>query len=86
MTPDWNRWAESKTEEGKKIRIQILDNDWWTDCGYLVSLLRLVVEVIRSTDTDSPTLGEIYETFDSMLDQVRVAIREKDPSLEFYMT
>ena len=86
VTPEWSRWAESKTDEGKKIRVQILDNDWWTDCGYLVSLLRPIVEVICYTDIDSPSLGEIYETFDSMLGQVKVAIREKDPSLEFYTT
>jgi len=84
VSPDWNRWTESKTEEGKKIRLQILDNDWWTECSYLVSFLRPIVEVIRYTDTDSPSLGEIYETFDSMLGQVRAAIREKEPSLEFY--
>ena len=84
MTPEWNRWTESKTEEGKKIRNQILDNDWWVDCSYLVSILRPIVEVICYGDTDSPSLGEIYETFDSMLGQVKEAIREKEPSLEFY--
>jgi hypothetical protein len=85
VTPDWSRWAESKIDEGKKIRLQILDNDWWIDCGYLVSLLHPIVEVIRYIDT-SPSLGETYETFDSMLGQVKIAIREKDPSLEFYTT
>ena len=84
VTPEWNRWTESKTEEGKKIRLQILDNDWWVDCSYLVSILRPIVEVIRCTYTDSPSLGEIYETFDNMLGQVKEAIHEKDPSLEFY--
>jgi hypothetical protein len=76
VTSEWSRWAKSKTNEGKKIRVQILDNDWWIDCGYLVSLLRNIVEVIRYTDIDYPSLGEIYETFDSMLGQVKVAIRE----------
>ena len=56
----------------------------WVDCSYLVSILRPIVEVIRYTDTDSPSLGEIYETFDSMLGKVREAIRQKEPSLEFY--
>ena len=74
VTPDWNRWTESKTEEGKRIRLQILDNDWWVDCSYLVSFLRPIVKVIRYTNTDTPSLGEIYETFDSMLGKVREAI------------
>jgi hypothetical protein len=62
VTPGWSRWVESETYEGKKIRLKILDNDWWIDCGYLVSLLCPIVEVIRYIDTDSPSLGEIYET------------------------
>ena len=63
-----------------------MDDDWWADCSYLVSFLRPIVEVIRYGDSDSPSLGEIYETFDSMLGRVRATIREKEPSLEFYTT
>ena len=59
VTPDWNRWTESKTEEGRRIRLQISDNDWWVNCSYLVSFLRPIVEVIHYTDTDSPSLEEI---------------------------
>jgi hypothetical protein len=29
VTLNWNRWTESKTNEGKKIKLWILDNDWW---------------------------------------------------------
>lgn len=39
VIPDRNRREKSKTEEGNKVRIQISDNDWLIDCGYLVSLL-----------------------------------------------
>lgn len=83
---DYNKWKESKIEEEKKIRLQILENDWWVDCAYLVSLLCFIVEVIRYIDTNCLRLGEIYETFDSMLGFVKVVIREKNLSLEFYMT
>jgi hypothetical protein len=55
------------------------------DCSYLVSFLHPIVEVIHYIDIDSPSLGEIYETFDSMLGQVKATICEKEPSLEFYM-
>jgi len=36
--------------------------------------------VIRYADTDSPNLGEIYETFDSMLGEIKKIICDKDPS------
>ena len=62
----------------------MLGNDWWADCAYLVSFLSPIVEVIRYIDTDFPSLGEIYETFDSMLGRVKAAIQQREPSLEFY--
>ena len=42
------------------------------------------MQVIRYADTDSPSLGEIYETFDNMLGQIKQAIKDKEPTLEFY--
>lgn len=36
--------------------------------------------MIRYADTDSPNLGEIYETFDSMLGEMKRIINAKDPS------
>lgn len=84
VSSEWGRWSESKSDTGKKVRLQVLDNDWWADCSYLVSFLGHIVEVIRYTDSDAPSLGEIYETFDSMLGRVKVAIQQREPSLEFY--
>lgn len=43
-----------------------------------------IVEVIGYANTESQGLGEIYETFNSMLGQVRVYILARDPRLEFY--
>ena len=42
------------------------------------------MQVITYAITDSPSLGEIYETFDSMLGQIKQAIKDKEPTLEFY--
>ena len=49
-----------------------------------MSFLGAIVEVIRYTDSDAPSIGEIYETFDSMLGHVKAAIQHREPSLEFY--
>lgn len=50
------------------------------ECRYIVSFISPVFEVIRYADTDSPNLGEIYETFDSMLGEMKRIINAKDPS------
>ena len=41
-------------------------------------------QVIRYGDADLPSLGEVYECIDSMLGQMRAAVRERDPTLAFY--
>lgn len=45
-----------------------------------------IVEVIHYTESDAPGLGEIFDTFDSMLGWVRVTIRQRETSLEFNTT
>jgi len=83
-TLDWNRWTKSKIDKGKKTELQIFDNDWWADCSYLVSFLHPILQVICYIDTNPPSLGEIYETFDNMSGQVKATISEKELSLELY--
>lgn len=84
VSSEWGRWSESKTESGKKVKLQVLDNDWWADCSYLVSFLGPIVEVIHYADSDAPSLEEIYETFDSMLGRVKATTQQRETSLEFY--
>lgn len=83
VSSEWGRWSESKTDTGKKVRLQVLDNDWWANCSYLVSFLGPIIKVIRYTDSDATSLGEIYETFNSMLGRVKASIQQREPSLEF---
>ena len=42
------------------------------------------MELIRYADSDSPSLGEIYECMDSMVGKVRRIIRQRNSSLEFF--
>ncbi|KAH9289309.1 hypothetical protein KI387_033426, partial [Taxus chinensis] len=84
VNQEWGRWLETNTSEGKGVKQKILDDDWWTTVRYVCSFISLVVGVIRYVDTDSPSLGEIYETFDNMLGQMKQAIHSRDPTLGFY--
>lgn len=47
---------------------------------YIVSFIAPIVAIIKYIDTDAPSLGEIYETFDSMLGEMMRIICAKDPS------
>ena len=85
VSQEWNAWAESKSAQGKKLREMLLSEEWWTECKYVVSFTSPVVELIRYADSDSPSLGEIYECMDSMVGKVKNIIRQRNPSLDFFV-
>ena len=62
----------------------IILNFLFAFCRYICSFISPIVDVIRYADTDSPSLGEIYETFDTMLGKIRQVILAKDPTLDLY--
>jgi hypothetical protein len=57
---------------------------FWSDAKYIVAIITPFFQVIKYGDANAPNLGEVYECIDSMLDQMRVVVREKDPTLAFY--
>lgn len=62
----------------------MLNGDLWADCRYVVSFTTTIVELIKYVDSNSPTLGEIYECIDIMVGKVEHIIRQRNPSLEFF--
>ena len=84
ISTEWSTWGESKTEQGKKVSRMILNDDWWVDVKYIVSFTSPIMELIRYADSDSPCLGEIYESIDSMIGKIKSIIRQRDPSLELF--
>ena len=84
VSQEWNAWTESKSPQAKQIRDMLLSDDWWADCRYVVSFTAPIVELIRYADSDSPTLGEIYECIDTMVGKIKHIIRQRNPSLEFF--
>lgn len=84
ISTEWSTWGESKTEQGKKVSRMILNDDWWVDVKYIVSFTSPIMELIRYANLDSPCLGEIYESIDSMIGKIKSNIRQRDPSLELF--
>eukprot|EP01018_Ginkgo_biloba_P038404 Gb_19869 [translate_table: standard] len=59
----------------------ILDDRFWVDVKFIVDVIELVVDVIRYGDIDSPCLGEVYETLDSMCERMQTIDDTKDKEL-----
>ena len=53
-------------------------------CKYIVSFTTPIVELIRYADSDSPTLGEVYECIDTMVGKIKHIIQDRNPLLEFF--
>ena len=59
----------------------LLNDDWWVEVKYIVSFIAPIVELIRYADPNSPYLGEIYESIDSMIGKIKSIIHQRDPCL-----
>lgn len=79
VSQERNEWSKSKSMQAKKIREKILNDDWWSDCRYVVYFTTPIVELIRYEDSDSPTLGEVYECIDRLVGKIRNIIRDTKP-------
>lgn len=82
----WAVWRQSQTDRANNVRRLILDEDWWAQIDYLLSFTEPIYTLIRRCDTDKPILGDIYDCIDTMVEQVRDIIieKEQDPSEFFY--
>lgn len=68
----------------KFLTCQLILLNLFAFCRYFFSFISPIVDVIRYADRNSPSLGEIYETFDSMLGKIEQTILAKDIVLGSY--
>eukprot|EP01018_Ginkgo_biloba_P019824 Gb_35912 [translate_table: standard] len=66
----WTNWRQSSSNAAIQVRATILDDRFWVDVKFVVDVIEPIINVIRYRDTDSPYLGKVYETLDSMCEQV----------------
>ena len=52
--------------------------------GILILQIHFLCHNTHYADTNAPSLGEIYETIDSMLGKMKRIVAAKDPTLGFY--
>ena len=78
----WAVWRQSQTDRANNVKRLILDEDWWAQIDYLLSFTEPIYTLIRWCDIDKPILGDIYDCIDTMVEQVRDIIieKEQDPS------
>ena len=83
---NWTVWRQSNSDRATIIRRLILNGSWWDRAEYLLKIKEPTLTMIRYTNMDSPWFGEVYDGIDSMIEDIRNIINEKeqDPDEMFF--
>lgn len=86
ISQSWSLWRQSNTERATNVKRMILDDTWWERAEYLLRFTEPIMSMIRFTDMDKPCLGEVYDGIDTMIEQMKIIINEKeqDPEETFF--
>lgn len=83
MDKDWKDYKGEDVAKALLIKNRICDDDWWEKVCYLINLTAPIVDFLRFTDTDKPSLHKVYDMWDTMIERVRLVIYEhEDKNLE----
>jgi hypothetical protein len=79
----WAEWRQVDSERGAMVRKLCLDEEWWSKIDFLLKFTAPAFEILRSTDTDQPFLGEVYDGMDTMVEKTMEIISQESPQLLF---
>ena len=65
------------------MRRVLIDEDWWSKVEFLLKFTSPAFELLRDADTDKPSLGEIYDSMDTMVEKAVEIITQEAPTLFF---
>ncbi|KAJ9546849.1 hypothetical protein OSB04_019392 [Centaurea solstitialis] len=66
------------TDQANFVKELVLNDDWWDKVAYILSFIAPIYEMIRVCDTDKPCLHLVYETWDAMIEKVKIEIYKKE--------
>ncbi|QHO55695.1 uncharacterized protein DS421_3g67380 [Arachis hypogaea] len=85
ISEKWSSYKEDDVGKAEFVKEKILSDNWWQKVDYILSFTDPIYDVLRSTDTDTPSLHLVYEMWDSMIEKVKKVIyhyERKDESEE----
>ena len=71
-------WRQSNSAKEVAINALVLDDSWWDHDEFLLKFIEPILSIIRYTDIDRPCLGEVYDGLNSMIEDIRNIINEKE--------
>ncbi|XLR38298.1 hypothetical protein S83_022958, partial [Arachis hypogaea] len=89
ISEKWSSYKEDNIGKVEFVTENILSENWWQKIDYILAFTNPIYDVLRSTDTDAPTLHLVHEMWDSMIKKVKSAIylyerKDEEESSSFY--
>ena len=66
----WTQWRQSQTDRAQVVKRMVADDEWWDRVEYLLNFSMPIMDLLRMLDTDKPSLGEVFEGIDSMIEKI----------------
>ncbi|XP_057418592.1 uncharacterized protein LOC130712795 [Lotus japonicus] len=70
----WSSYQEDDPVRATFVKETILKDSWWKEVDYILSFTNPIYDMLRACDTDESTFHLVYEKWDCMIEQVKVAI------------
>ncbi|KAK9291948.1 hypothetical protein L1049_019900 [Liquidambar formosana] len=85
----WSSYREDDVGKAGFVKEKVLNDVWWDKIEYILSFMGPIYDMLRYADTDKPVLHLIYDMWDSMIENVKMAIyqhegKEENEESSFY--
>ncbi|XLS44991.1 hypothetical protein HN51_001856 [Arachis hypogaea] len=89
ISEKWSSYKEENIGKAEFVTEKILSENCWQKIDYILAFTNPIYYVLRSTDTEAPTLHFVHEMWDSMIKKVRSVIylyerKDEQESSSFY--
>ncbi|XP_004299161.1 PREDICTED: uncharacterized protein LOC101293587 [Fragaria vesca subsp. vesca] len=74
ISDEWDTYKDDDVGKARAVSDYILSNEWWRKIDYIISFTLPIYTMLRRCDTDKPCLHKVYEWWDTMFEEVKVAI------------
>ncbi|KAJ1426311.1 Ribonuclease H-like superfamily [Sesbania bispinosa] len=70
--------GSDNVHKAASVKEIILNDCWWDQVDYVLNSTSPIYDMLRSCDTDEPSLHLVYEKWDSMIEKVKLAIYQHE--------
>jgi len=70
----WNMYRDDNVGQAQFVKEKLLDDLWWDKINYFIAFIDPIYDMLRVTDTGTPSLHLVYDMWNTMIEKVKSAI------------